>query len=371
MVVAIIILLVVIITILMIYNIQVYKKVQTFNNINQKVISLNILQEFMDAIGTYASADEKINQINRILIEKYEVQYSTIVVFDGSDYIVKASNVEQKHFNVLKNLHNEQIFKESITTATPKYITVNSENEKLPYQKIELGRAKSAMFFPLYIDNVYIGYWIIESSQIHAFDYIDTTILEVVKENIVSALKTIANQNTIESIVRKDLFTGLNSAEYLYGKAKKIIDKYTISTVCMFRITNIEQINETTSRKLGDKVITDVSKNVQKNLSEEYIFVRYMGPKFVIVFSGVEPDGVVDFMKDIKKQIESLEISLEEIQQEEKTKKKKTKTNDIVSPKLNFVLTTYYKGTAIETVTKKLEEYIDNSDRTESNINYI
>ena len=29
-----------------------------------------------------------------------------------------------------------------------------NENEKLPYQKTEMGRAKSAMFFPLYIDNI-------------------------------------------------------------------------------------------------------------------------------------------------------------------------------------------------------------------------
>ena len=33
-----------------------------------------------------------------------------------------------------------------------------------------MNRAKSAMFFPLYIDNIYIGYWIIESDIPHAFD---------------------------------------------------------------------------------------------------------------------------------------------------------------------------------------------------------
>lgn len=46
---------------------------------------------------------------------------------------------------------------------------------------MEFERAKSAIFFPLYIDNVYIGYWIIEGSKPHEFDNIDTTILEVVK----------------------------------------------------------------------------------------------------------------------------------------------------------------------------------------------
>lgn len=160
---------------------------------------------------------------------------------------------------------------------------------------MEFGRAKSAIFFPLYIDNVYIGYWIIESGTPHDFDNVDTTVLEVIKENIVSVLKTVVHQKTLESIVRKDLFTGLYSEEYLYGEGKKIIDQYTISTMCMFKIINIQQINQEYCRELGNKVITQISNFIRENISSEYVFVRYMGPKFVIAFSGVEASGVADF----------------------------------------------------------------------------
>ena len=209
------ILLVVIIIALMIYNIIVYKRVQNFNSINQKITGLNVLQDFMNTIGEYSSVDEKIEKINEILIEKYDIKYSTIVMFDGSEYVIKASNVQEQHWEALRNLHNQDIFKDSISTATPKYVTVNNDTERLPYQTMEFGRARSAMFFPLYIDNVYIGYWIIESGVPHAFDKIDTTILEVVKENIIAVYKTISYQNTVENISRKDLFSELNSAEYL------------------------------------------------------------------------------------------------------------------------------------------------------------
>ena len=129
---------------------------------------------------------------------------------------MRASNVEQKHWDTLRNLQNEEIFKDSIQTATPKYITIEREGERLPYQKMEFGRAKSAMFFPLYVENVYIGYWIIEGSKPHEFDNVDTTILEVIKNNIVSVLKTVENQQVIENIVREDKFTSLKSAEYLF-----------------------------------------------------------------------------------------------------------------------------------------------------------
>ena len=371
--------LVIVIVALIIYNMSIHKKIQQFNNLTRQANNLRVLQDFLSAIGETSSVDEKIKKINDILIEKYEIKYSTIVVFDGAEYQVKASNVDPKHWETLKKLQDVPIFKDSVATATPKYVTVNNENEKLPYQEMEFGRAKSAIFFPIYIDNVYIGYWIIESGVPHDFDDIDTTIFEVVRENIVSVLKTVVHQKTLESIVRKDLFTGLYSEEYLYGEGRKVIDKYTTSAVCMFRITNIEEINDKYSRKLGNQVIIKVSEFIKNNISKEYIFIRYMGPKFVIVFSGVDTDSVTNFITEVKEEAEKMEISLdehpniEEVELEAVDRKAKKKEKEIqkVRPKLNFVLTTYYKGTGMEEVLKKLEQYIDNADKSENDITCI
>ena len=370
--VAVVVILVLIVIGLIFYNITIHKKIQKFKNLNQKVTNLYVVQDFMNAIGETSTVEEKIKKINDVLIERYEIKYSTIVVYNGAEYEVKASNVDPKHWDSLKSLHEIDMFKDSIETATPKYVTVNNENERLPYQKMEFGRAKSAIFFPLYIDNVYIGYWIIESGTPHDFDNVDTTVF------IVSVLKTVVHQKTLESIVRKDLFTGLYSEEYLYGEGKKVIDQYTISTICMFKIINIQQINKDYSRELGNKVITEISDYVKENLSQEYVFVRYMGPKFVIAFSGVEANAVADFLNDIKEKIETMQISLtdEEIRDlnlEVNSRKKLTKeaTNEVAIPRLNFVISSYYKGTGLEEVLKKLEEYLDNADPNESNITNI
>ena len=363
---------------LLIYNVQIHRKIQEFNSLQRQANNLRVLQDFLSTIGETSSVDDKIKKINDILIEKYEIKYSTIVVFDGAEYQIKATNVDQKHWETLRNLQDVPIFKDSIATATPKYITINNENEKLPYQTMEFARAKSAIFFPIYEDNVYIGYWIIESGTPHDFDNVDITILDVVKENIVAVLKTVVHQKTLEAIVRKDLFTGLYSEEYLYGEGKKTIDQYTTSAVCMFRIANIEEINDKYSRKLGNQVIIDISKYIRKNISNEYIFIRYMGPKFVIVFSGVTTDSVIDFITNIKSNAEQMNISLEEnfqtvdLDDEEKNEKNsKKKKRQQVNAKLNFVITTYYKGTGMEEVLKKLEQYLDSCDKNEHSITTI
>ena len=377
MIIAVVVILVLIVIGLIIYNVTIHKKIQKFKNMNQKITNLYVVQDFMNAIGETSTVDQKIKKINDILIERYEIKYSTIVVFDGAEYQVKASNVDPKHWDTLKSLQDVDMFKDSIQTATPKYVTVNNENERLPYQEMEFGRAKSAIFFPLYIDNVYIGYWIIESGTPHDFDNVDTTVLEVIKENIVSVLKTVVHQKTLESIVRKDLFTGLYSEEYLYGEGKKIIDQYTISTICMFKIINIQEINKKYCRELGNKVITEISRYVQENLSSEYVFVRYMGPKFVIAFSGVEANSVADLLNEMKDKIETMKIQLTDQEIKElnldvaRRNKSIQEKGESAIPKINIVISSYYKGTALEEVLKRLEEYLDNAPANESDITNI
>ena len=316
----------------------------------------------MNITGEDIPVEEKIQKINNVLIEKFEIKYSSIIVFDGAEYVLKASNTDEKYWKNLMNLHTEDVFKDSINTATPKYITIDSEEERLPYQKEDFSRAKSALFFPLYIDNVYIGYWIMESSVIHAFDDTDTTLLEVIKDDIVSILKTVSYQTAMESIVRVDQFTGLYSAEYLYGKAKATIDAEPRSMVAMFRVTNIEEINEKYSRITGNNIIISLSNWTKTCIESEDILVRYMGPKFVIVFIGKTEDDIIERVKSLKQDLEDTEVEYIDESTYEKS---------LVRPKVNFALGNYYKGTGIEKVTKKLEEYLDSASKEEHNINFI
>ena len=100
-----------------------------------------------------------------------------------------------------------------------------------------------------------------------------------------------------------------------------------------------------------------------------------MGPKFVIAFSGVEANSVADFLNDIKEKIESMKIKLTEEEMKaldlEVRKNKKGNNEDVATPRLNFVISSYYKGTGLEEVLKKLEEYLDNADPNESDITNI
>ena len=102
-----------------------------------------------------------------------------------------------------------------------------------------------------------------------------------------------------------------------------------------------------------------------------------MGPKFAIVFSGADVNGVSNFMQGIKGNIEQMQIPAaddyyyeDEETTEEGQMEIKTENGDVqdeeqevfVSPKIRVAISTYYKGTSLDGALKKVEEYIDLSD---------
>ena len=359
-----IIILIGIILVLLLNSLKLKESIRKLRSTNQKVNSLNVLQDFMEIMGNnIVDTKEKMQDLNNILIEKYEIKYSTIVIFDGVKYKVEASNVGEKHWKMFEQLQEQDIFVESIENATPKYITV-SQGEKLPYLDMEFERAKSAIFFPMYIDNIYIGYWLIEGNKSHEFDNIDTTILDVIKNNLLSAIKIIRKQRTLENISRIDKITGLNTYEYLYGSARKTIDKYPTSIVSLVKIINLRQMEEKISKKTADSAMKGISDYIKNCLSPEYILVKYSSDELAIVFSGSDTEGVSKFLESLKSTIEQLRIKVS-------GSLKDSLNGQAVVSKLNIACKSYYKETALENVLKNLEDYLNETDSSESNITFL
>ena len=89
-----------------------------------------------------------------------------------------------------------------------------------------------------------------------------------------------------------------------------------------------------------------------------------MGPKFAIVFSGIDKKAVASFMEQIKEQVEAIELEPVDVEFEDQEEV-------LAKPKINIIMSTYYKGTALEGVLKKLEEYLDKADKNENKINEL
>ena len=77
----------------------------------------------------------------------------------------------------------------------------------------------------------------------------------------------------------------------------------------------------------------------------------------------------------MKEKIESMTISLTEEEIEEynldRNNKKSKNNEEVAIPKLNIVISSYYKGTGLEEVLQKLEQYLDTAPISESDITNI
>lgn len=390
-----ILLLITIIGLLIAYNIYVKKNVAVIEKSKRRLDDLSVLNSLIQISGTLRPVDQKLTMINNMLIEKFLLDYSTIVTFDGKAFNIKATNAEPRIADEIKTVYKEDIFKNAIQTRAPKYISVEVPEDQLPYLKEQKDRVKTAIFFPLYFESVFIGFWLIESKKIQAFKNLDLEIMMQVKDRILDLIKTMSFQSNIENMIQNDKFSSLKTAEYLFTEGKNKLDAFNTSTVIMLRIANLEKINKEYSREAGNMTITNVIKAVMDELDEklerQYIFVRYLGPTFAIAFPGKTPDELKEIIQRIKIVSDSTMVLLSELdekdvkenvkvkeeiklnQDKEKTKKatnkKEDDINDIINtndesdkeiiPDIILAVAKYYRGTAIEILSNELIKYLN------------
>ena len=394
-----VIILIIIVLLLILYNLYIKKNFKTVEKSRKRLDDLSVLNDLVKITASLKPVNEKLKNINDILIKKFSIDYSSIVIFDGKKYIAKATNLEKKSIPLIEKIYTNSIFSESIQTKEAKYITVDNPTDNLPYLIEERARAKTAIFFPLYIESVFVGFWLIESITPKGFQNLDMQIMLEIKSRILDIIRTMSFQSSMENMVKQDLFSSLKTYEYLLTEGKLKLEEYNESTIIMYRISNIEKINEEFSREAGNQTITNVTNailNILNQTGKNNIFVRYSGPKFAIAFPGILPESLNEVLKVMQKKGEAATLmfskekenkediddiddidKLEEKLKEEKNKKKdkkkekekkepkeevevkEEKVEVEVIPKLNIVAAKYYRGTGLEVLTKELEDFLE------------
>ena len=75
-------------------------------------------------------------------------------------------------------------------------------------------------------------------------------------------------------------------------------------------------------------------------------------------------NDIINDVNDLKEKIENTEIFMDDDDKDEDNKMS-------AFPRLNSAISTYYKGTGLEEILKKQEEYLDNCNSEESDITNI
>lgn len=310
------------------YNVHTNRNLEQAKKSKKSFSRILALRDIMNISASSKSSKEKMEELNKVLIEKMDIDYSTIVYYNGLEYITKVTNISDIEIpNMEKDIlyiQNLNIFKEAIDKREFKYITVDKQEEELPYLENRKNIIKSVIFYPMTSKGKYIGYWLIESKKVKAFENVDIQILENLKQAIRNTIEVLSYEEAIETMVRDDKFSELKTMEYLQTEGKMLLEQYNKPQIVMFRIDNLEEVNEEFSRNAGNVLITEVTKKIHSITRGDNIFVRYMGPKFIIILDDKKniednikennTDGIIqknDYMevlKNIKENVENIKL---------------------------------------------------------------
>ena len=310
------------------YNVHTNRNLEQAKKSKKSFSRILALRDIMNISASSKSSKEKMEELNKVLIEKMDIDYSTIVYYNGLEYITKVTNISDVEISNMENdilyIQNLNIFKEAIDKREFKYITVDKQEEELPYLENRKNIIKSVIFYPMTSKGKYIGYWLIESKKVKAFENVDIQILENLKQAIRNTIEVLSYEEAIETMVRDDKFSELKTMEYLQTEGKMLLEQYNKPQIVMFRIDNLEQVNEEFSRNAGNILITEVTKKIHSITRGDNIFVRYMGPKFIIILDDKKniednikennTDGIIqknDYMevlKNIKENVENIKL---------------------------------------------------------------
>ena len=307
------------------YNVHTNRNLEQAKKSKKSFSRILALRDIMNISASSKSSKEKMEELNKVLIEKMDIDYSTIVYYNGLEYITKVTNISDIEISNMENdilyIQNLNIFKEAIDKREFKYITVDKQEEELPYLENRKNIIKSVIFYPMTSKGKYIGYWLIESKKVKAFENVDIQILENLKQAIRNTIEVLSYEEAIETMVRDDKFSELKTMEYLQTEGKMLLEQYNKPQIVMFRIDNLEEINEEFSRNAGNVLITEVTKKIHSITRGDNIFVRYMGPKFIIILDDkkdveenntddiiIQKNDYMEVLKNIKENVENIKL---------------------------------------------------------------
>jgi len=326
--------------VLIIFALILLKELKNFQNLKKNYSAVVVLQKIMEVLGRKIPANEKLEEINKLLIEENDIMYSTIVSYDGDSHIVQISNVNSAYLEAFKEISDDSIFKNNALKNIPKYVTL-PQGESLKYSSAKERGICSAMFMPLYLNDTYVGYWLMEDKRPNAFDRFEKIQLSILKNNLVLIIENSNYQSTIEKMAVSDRLTGLYNRYYLYSKGRNLINEYPVSTIVIADIDHFKKINDTYGHDVGDDVLVNMVQTTLNSLSKQDIFVRFGGEEFVIMFPGKAPDECKQKIDEIREIISKVKFA--------------TSNNDFLNVTVSYGISIFQRGGNLDATLKNAD----------------
>ncbi len=287
--------------------------------------TVTILQEIMVILGAKIQAGQKLERINEILINRFDIAYSSIVEKTENGNIIKASNVSSELYNYIAELDSLPEFEESMKQDVPKYIT---RARNLDYQTAMERDIRSVLMFPLYREDEYRGFWILEDIRSNAFDSIKVQ-LSIIKDNITLVLQnndyavSLENKTTaletankkLEEMANRDGLTGAFNKYFMHKTLDEVFNgNRRQNSLAIMDIDYFKNYNDKNGHMEGDNLLRSLAQLITDSLRDKDMLFRFGGEEFVILFADTAKEDAIMVAERIRQKVADFVFPFEEKQ---------------------------------------------------------
>ena len=266
------------------------KKLKKCSN-KMELILKDLVQEMLDIMSLDIKATDKIISLNEAFVSKFNIKYSTICLFDGYTFEVKASNVEKEYVNSIKDIVNDKAFKSNIIKKNVKYI-VASKDKSLLYKSAIERNIKTALFIPICFEQNFLGFVLFEDTALNNLDKFSDNILVELRKNIANFIENLEFQNILETANIIDTQTNFYNNVYLYSNARKFLATYNNSAMIVIKMANLPNINDRYNRNVGNLLLVKLANVTKEVLGSDNIYIRYSGLRIIIFVKNTTAEAI-------------------------------------------------------------------------------
>jgi GGDEF domain-containing protein len=327
------------------------RQLEYYKIVSKNLSAMRVIQSMFEIMGANILATNKMDELNKIILDTYGTKYSTIVMFNGTTHEVLTTNIDKNYIEAISKIIEENDFKGNAYKNISKYLTTTSD-KTLRYKSAIERNVKSCMFSPIYHGSTYLGYWLLEDELINAYDEISKDELAKIKNNMGVFLENTLYQNIIETAENIDKQTGFFNNLYLYSKARQELVKAENSCFVLICFNNIVDINNEYSRNVGNILLTKAVNIIKELTSSDTMCIRYSGARILLV----SPNSTA----------ETIHPTIERMLSKFKSDVVEYIDGKYVTFKTQILLTTFKKQNNIEKEVGRIVSYIDTMKETDT-----
>ncbi len=267
------------------------KQIAYYKAVTGNLAAMTVMQKMFEIMASNIPAKNKIEELNNIIIDVFDSKYSTISVYDGKEYEVKATNVENTYIGSMVNLAESDDFKSNSLNNISKYL-VAAGQRVLGYKSAAERKIKSAMFSPIYYNETFLGFWLLEDNAEAAYDNVSKEELAKLKDNIGVFIENIRAQENLENAYNTDKQTGFYNNIYLYSSVRQQTSVEEKSSIVLISFAGLPNINEEYGRDIGDSLLLKATELLKDTIPSDNTIVRYTGSRFIIVCPGASVETI-------------------------------------------------------------------------------